>query len=330
MYDVIALGELLIDFTANGESGQGNPLFEANPGGAPCNVLAMLARLGRRTAFVGKVGDDLFGRMLKSTIQEVGIDAGGLVLDPAAHTTLAFVRNAPDGDREFSFYRDPGADELLTPDELPGSLEETAVFHFGSLSLTREPARSATRAAVERAAKGGAVISFDPNLRESLWKTLDAAREQMLWGCSVCQVLKVAEEELRFLTGEEGLEAGSTKLRERYPNIRLLLVTRGRDGSVAFWGDAAVSCPGFTQVKAIDTTGAGDTFCGVCLHFVREWGLDGLDEAKLTEMLRYANAAAGLVTTRKGAIRSMPAPDEVAGLARCGVAPAAMPYPDRT
>ena len=215
MFDVTALGELLIDFTPGGASGQGNPLFEANPGGAPCNVLAMLARLGRRTTFVGKVGDDLFGRMLKGSIAETGIDAGALVLDPAAHTTLAFVQNAPDGDRTFSFYRDPGADELLTPEELPESaLRSAGIFHFGSLSLTREPSRAATRRAVALAAEGGAVVSFDPNLRPSLWKSLDAAREEMLWGCSVCQVLKVAEEELSFLTTEEDLEAGAAKLRE--------------------------------------------------------------------------------------------------------------------
>lgn len=310
MFDVTALGELLIDFTPGGASGQGNPLFEANPGGAPCNVLAMLARLGRRTAFVGKVGDDLFGRMLKNAIQEAGIGEGGLVLDPAAHTTLAFVHNAPDGDREFSFYRDPGADELLAPEELPETLGETRVFHFGSLSLTREPVRAATRAAVERAAAAGAVISFDPNLRASLWGSLSDARREMLWGCSVCQVLKVAEEELSFLTAEEQLGAGAEKLRRDFPNIRLLLVTRGRAGSAAFWQDLRVDRPGW-PVEAIDTTGAGDTFCGCCLHHILEWGLEGLSEERLGEMLSFANAAAGLVTTRKGALRSMPEHDEI-------------------
>ena len=311
MYDVIALGELLIDFTSSAPSGQGNPQFEANPGGAPCNVLAMLARLGRRAAFVGKVGDDLFGRMLKGSIAETGIDAGALVLDPAAHTTLAFVQNAPDGDRAFSFYRDPGADELLTPEELPESaLRSAGVFHFGSLSLTREPSRAATRRAVALAAEGGAVVSFDPNLRPSLWKNLDAAREEMLWGCSVCQVLKVAEEELSFLTAEEQLGAGAEKLRRDFPSIRLLLVTRGRAGSAAFWQDLRVDRPGW-PVEAIDTTGAGDTFCGCCLHHILEWGLENLDEERLGEMLSFANAAAGLVTTRKGALRSMPEEAEV-------------------
>lgn len=312
MNDVTALGELLIDFTGCGASGQGNPLFEANPGGAPCNVLAMLARLDRRTAFVGKVGDDLFGRMLKGAIEEVGISGEGLVQDPAAHTTLAFVQNAPDGDREFSFYRDPGADELLRTEELPETLlQRTRIFHFGSLSLTREPTRTATRAAVELARRGGALISFDPNLRRSLWRDLEEAREQMLWGCSVCDVLKIAEEELTFLTGCGDSGAGAEALRRRCPQIQLLLITRGKKGSTALWRDLEVSRPTYLQVKTVDTTGAGDTFCGCCLHFLLDRGLEKLDEEKLGEMLSFANAAASLVTAKKGALRSMPHPDEV-------------------
>ena len=310
-FDVAALGELLIDFTENGLSGQGNTLFEANPGGAPCNVLAMLARLGRRTAFLGKVGGDIFGRQLRETIRAAGIDDTGLVLDQAAHTTLAFVQNAPDGDRAFSFYRDPGADELLRPEELPAAvLDQARIFHFGSLSLTREPVRSATRTALARAKAGGAVVSFDPNLRPNLWKSLDDARREMLWGCTLCDVLKVAEEELAFLTGQEGIEAGAAAIGQKYPNIRLLLVTRGARGSVAFSGGQRAAHPGY-PVHAVDTTGAGDTFCGCCLHYILEHGLEGLDQGALEEMLRFANAAAGLVTTRKGAIRSMPAGEDV-------------------
>ena len=301
--DVIALGELLIDFTGSGSSGQGNPLFEANPGGAPCNVLAMLAKLGRRTAFVGKVGDDLFGRMLREAIRDEGIDTSGLVLDPTAHTTLAFVQNTPDGDREFSFYRDPGADELLAPGELPALLEETRIFHFGSLSLTREPVRAATRAAVERAKRAGAVISFDPNLRPSLWKSLDAAREEMLWGCSVCQVLKVAEEELSFLTTEEDLEAGAAKLRRDFPSIRLLLVTKGKEGSTAFWREHQVSRPGF-PVEAIDTTGAGDTYLGYFLASFLETGSP-------SAALKRAAKAAALAVTRSGAAEAIPRAEEL-------------------
>ena len=308
MYDVVALGELLIDFTSVETAG--TLQFEANPGGAPCNVLAMLARLGRRTTFVGKVGEDLFGHLLKEAIEEVGIDSRYLALDPAANTTLAFVRNAPDGEREFSFYRNPGADELLRPEELPQDAE-TRIFHFGSLSLTREPARTATRSAVTAARSGGALISFDPNLRPSLWSNLETAKTQMLWGCSVCDILKVAEEELVFLTGCKEIAEGVAQLRGFCPNIRLLLVTRGKAGSVAFLGEHTVSCPTYLQIQAVDTTGAGDTFCGCCLHSVLEWGLDGLNADQLRDMLRFANAAASLVTTKKGSIRSMPSPSEI-------------------
>ena len=312
MYDVIAMGELLIDFSANGVSGQGNPLFEANPGGAPCNVLSMLARLGRKTAFVGKVGQDMFGRVLKDTIEQVGIDSNGLLLDPGANTTLAFVRNAPDGEREFSFYRSPGADELICREELPVQLlRQTRIFHFGSLSLTREPARSATQTAVDIAAHAGARISFDPNLRASLWSSLRQAREQMLWGCSVCNILKVAQEELEFLTGCAGIPEGAARLRREYPNIQLLLVTRGKEGSIAFRKELMVACPAYLQPNTVDTTGAGDTFCGCCLNYILDHGLEDLTRTDLAEMLRFANAAAGLITTKKGAIRSMPQPAEI-------------------
>ena len=234
------------------------------------------------------------------------------MLDASANTTLAFVQNAPDGDREFSFYRDPGADELLCPEELPlEMLGQTRIFHFGSLSLTREPGRSATRAAVEAARAGGALVSFDPNLRASLWKSLDTAKEQMLWGCSVCGLLKIAEEELEFLTGCKEIGEGAAQLREQFPNIQLLLVTRGKQGSIAFWKELMVSQPTYLQIKAVDTTGAGDTFCGCCLHFVLEYGLEQLNEERLTGMLRFANAAASLITAKKGAIRSMPELDAV-------------------
>jgi fructokinase len=307
MYDVIALGELLIDFTANGQSAQGNGLFEANPGGAPCNVLSMLARLGRRTAFVGKVGQDMFGRLLRDTIQNVGIDSAALVLDPAANTTLAFVQTAPDGDREFSFYRNPGADELLRTDELPLSmLRETKIFHFGTLSLTREPVRSATKQAVAAAKEAGALLSFDPNLRPALWSGLDEAKAQIAWGLGQCDILKIADNELLFMTGEADFDKGAAILQKQYPNIRLLNVTAGAEGSYAYYQNLRVFHPGFHLGGTIETTGAGDTFCACVLHFALEHGLDGLTEADLTEMLRFANAAAYLVTTKKGAIRSMP------------------------
>ncbi len=311
-FDVVALGELLIDFTRNGASGQGNPLFEANPGGAPANVLAMLCKLGRRCAFLGKVGADGFGDQLAGTLEEAGIALRGLRRDPDVHTTLAIVHTLPGGDRDFSFYRRPGADMMLRPDELDRELLSSCrVFHFGSLSLTDEPCRSATREALSVARRSGAWISFDPNLRPPLWPDLDAARTQIEWGLARCDVLKIADNELEFITGETDLARGAGVLRERFPNIRLMNVTLGAEGSRAYCADAFAAVPGCSLGGVIETTGAGDTFCACVLHFVLAHGLDGLDGSDLREMLRFANAAAYLVTTRRGAIRSMPEESEV-------------------
>ena len=235
--------------------------------------------------------------------------------DPAAHTTLAFVQNAPDGDRAFSFYRDPGADELLRAEELPRELLESArVFHFGSLSLTREPARTATRRAVELARRAGAIVSFDPNLRPALWRELDKGREEMLWGCSVCDVLKVAREELEFLTGAGDWEEGAERLRRTCPNIRLLLITDGAGESWALGEKGAAVRPACRRIRAVDTTGAGDVFCGCCLDYLLTYGWEAMEEKALTEMLDFANAAAGLVTTRKGALWSVPEKAEIYAL----------------
>ena len=235
-YDVTALGELLIDFTENGTSGQGNPLFEANPGGAPCNVLAMLGRLGRRTAFIGKVGKDFFGTQLKEAIEEVGIDASCLYMDEKVHTTLALVHTFPDGDRDFSFYREPGADMMLTEDEVPEELiRDSRIFHFGTLSMTHEGVRSATKKALRIAKEAGDVISFDPNLRPPLWKSLDDAKEQVMYGLQYCDVLKISDNEIQWLTGEEDFTDGVKWIRGRFPQIRLILVSMGRDGSRAYY-----------------------------------------------------------------------------------------------
>ena len=193
-YDVVALGELLIDFTENGVSGQGNPLYEANPGGAPCNVLAMLSGLGHKTAFIGKVGDDFFGRQLKDAIEEVGICGDYLRMDEKVHTTLALVHTFADGDRDFSFYRDPGADMMLTAEEIPEELlRDTAIFHFGTLSMTHEGVRAATKKAIAAAEDAGCLISFDPNLRFPLWKSEEEARAQVLYGLEHCDILKISD-----------------------------------------------------------------------------------------------------------------------------------------
>ena len=311
-YDVLALGEMLIDFTQNGVSGQGNPLLEANPGGAPCNVLAMLQKLGKKTAFVGKVGSDMFGRQLKEVAEAAGIDLTYLVMDPAAHTTLAFVQTFANGDRDFSFYRDPGADMLLTADEVPEeAVAGSRIFHFGTLSMTHPGVREATKKAVAVAKANGAVVSFDPNLRPPLWKDLEDAREQIAWGLSQCDVLKIADNELEFMTGETDFDKGAAILREKNPNIKVFNVTAGPDGSYSYYGDKRVYVPGFHLGGTIETTGAGDTFCACVLNFVLEHGLEGLTEADLAAMLRFANAAAYLVTTKKGAIRSMPEREQV-------------------
>lgn len=311
-YDVTALGELLIDFTQNGTSGQGNPLFECNPGGAPCNVLAMLAKLGRKTSFLGKVGDDMFGRLLREVIESAGIDSRGLVSSSECNTTLAFVQQLPGGDRDFSFYRKPGADRMLREEEL--CLEQVAgsrIFHFGSLSMTHEPARQATKRALETARQAGVLISFDPNLRPPLWDSMEQAKEQIAYGCAHCDVLKVAEEELAFLTGCSSSAEGVRLLRERFPNLRLIFVTCGKNGAEAYYQGISARRPSYLGVKTIDTTGAGDTFCGCCLSYLLDHPIDTLDEQKLGELLEFANAAASLVTTKKGAIRSMPSPEEV-------------------
>ncbi|MCI9664850.1 MAG: carbohydrate kinase [Lachnospiraceae bacterium] len=310
-FDVVALGELLIDFTENGISGQGNSIYEANPGGAPCNVLGMLAKAGRKTAFIGKVGQDIFGNRLKATLKEVGIDTSGLIMDETVRTTLAFVETLADGDRNFSFYRNPGADMMLKEEDLlVNLLENTKIFHFGTLSMTHEDVRQATKRAIQIAKESGAVISFDPNLRTPLWKTLDEAREQAAYGFSKCDILKISDNEIQWFTGEEDYDAGIRKLRSQY-EIPLILLSMGKSGSRAYYKDLRIEAAPFLQENTIETTGAGDTFGGCCLHHVLKYGLNNMDEERLYRMLTFANGAASIITTRKGALRMMPELHEV-------------------
>ena len=317
-FDVVALGELLIDFTQNGASTQGNALFEACPGGAPCNVLAMLRKLGKSCAFVGKVGNDMFGKLLKGVIEEAGINADALVMDDNIPTTLAFVKTFANGDRDFSFYRKPGADMMLTEEELPlETIANARIFHFGTLSMTHEGVRKATEKAVLAAKQGGALISFDPNLRPPLWENLEDAREAIAWGLSQCDILKIADNELEFMTGEKSFGRGAAILQAKYPNIKVLNVTAGADGSYSFYGeDAPVFVPSCKLGGVIETTGAGDTFCASVLNFVLENGIIGLTAKDREDMLRFANTAAYIVTTRKGAIRAMPEKEQVLKLLR--------------
>ena len=310
-YDVIALGELLIDFTENGVSGQGNPVLEANPGGAPCNVLAFLNKIGHKTGFIGKVGKDMFGDQLEAALKEVGIATEGLVRDDEVHTTLAFVHTFPDGDRDFSFYRNPGADMMLNVSDIKTDMiEDSKIFHYGSLSMTSENAFEATKKGIEIAKKAGAIISFDPNLREPLWKSLDEAKEKIDFGMSQCNILKISDNEIQWFTGKDDFDEGVAELRKKY-DFDLILVSMGKDGSMAFSRSNRAVVKPFLQKNTIETTGAGDTFCGGVLHYVLENGLKDYTEDELVNMLTFANAGASIVTTRKGALRVMPTMQEV-------------------
>lgn len=314
-FDVVALGELLIDFTENGISSQGNPIFEANPGGAPCNVLAMLQKLGKKTAFIGKVGSDMFGSQLTETVKAAGIDVTGLVSDKSVSTTMAFVHTLPDGDREFSFVRDPGADMMLRKDEIDVDIVSSAkIFHFGTLSSTHEGVREATRYAIDIAKESGALISFDPNLRPPLWDSLEDARREIEYGFEKCDILKISDNEIEFMTGSTDYDKAVRELMGKY-HIKLAFATLGKNGSRAYYGDTQAEFGGF-DVDTIETTGAGDTFCGSALNFILEHDINALTENDLKELLAFANAAAAIITTRRGALKVMPEKKEILDLLR--------------
>lgn len=309
-FDVCALGELLIDFTENGISQQGNPIMEANPGGAPCNVLAMLNKLGYKTAFIGKVGKDIFGRQLKNLVSEIGINIIGLAEDKAVNTTLAFVHTLEGGDREFSFYRNPGADMMLNESDVkPEIIENSRIFHYGSLSMTNAVCEAATKKAIDIAEKAGCILSFDPNLRENLWDSLDTAMEKIEYGLKHCNILKISDNEIQWMTGETDFDKAIASLREKY-NIPLILLSLGKNGSRAYSKTGYAFAP-ITPAETIETTGAGDTFCGCILSKVLEYGMKDFSDDELKEMLVFANTAAAIVTTRKGALKVMPEREEI-------------------
>ena len=305
-YDAVALGELLIDFTNEGSGTMGNPLFEANPGGAPCNVLSMLSKLHRKTAFIGRVGNDMFGRQLKETLDLVNIDPVGLSFDDKVRTTLAFVSMTKDNDREFSFYRDPGADMMLSKEDVPISLlKDTRLFHFGTLSMSSSLSKEATTTAVSHAREAGALISFDPNIRQALWEDKEMLRSAITYGLSVSDILKFSDDEIVWYTGEEDIDKAAEALKKE-TGAKLILLTLGKNGSVAYYNDSRVFSKAITCDEVIDATGAGDCFFGCCLDIVLEYGIDGLDDDRLLRMLSFANKAASIVITRKGALLSMP------------------------
>ena len=307
MIDVVALGELLIDFATISTDGGGYPTMAAHPGGAPANFLAALSKFGASTALLGKVGDDTFGRLLTDTLRKAGIDTRGLIAADDVFTTLAFVTLDEHGDRAFAFSRKPGADTCISFEELDlGLIDECRVFHFGSLSLTDEPARSATCRAVAYAKSRGKLITYDPNLRKPLWKDPEECRQQLLWGLGQADVVKISDEEVGFLFGLDARE-GAVHILTSF-GVKLVFVTCGAEG--CFFQNAAASgwVPSLKGIRVIDTTGAGDIFGGAAL-----WKLLQINKApgslngdELTGVVRFACTAAGLSTTRPGGISSVP------------------------
>lgn len=313
MIDVVALGELLIDFTCISTDSDGYPTMAAHPGGAPANFLAALAKFGAKTALLGKVGNDAFGKMLTITLQKAGIETKGLVAADDVFTTLAFVTLDETGNREFSFSRKPGADTCLSFAELNLSLiDEAKVFHFGTLSLTDEPARSTTYQAVAYAKEKGKLITYDPNLRKPLWRDMDTAKEQLLWGLKQADVVKISDEEVEFLFGM-GIEEGAAHILENY-GVELVFITCGADGCYFRNAVASGYVPSLSGINVVDTTGAGDIFGGSAVWKLLQLNKapDALDETELRDVVSFACTSAGLSTTRPGGISSVPEYEEIA------------------
>jgi fructokinase len=312
MFDVAALGELLIDFTPGGYLEQGNPVYEQNPGGAPANVLVTISRLGKKGAFLGMVGKDQFGSFLRSTLQKEKIEVRGLKVSNDIHTTLAFVHLDPKGERSFSFYRNPGADLMLRPEDVDfQSIKDSRIFHFGSVSMAGEPAKSATLAAVRYAKENGILVSFDPNYRPLLWKSEEEAQSVIQEGLKYADILKVSAEELALITGTTDLEAGASELFKQ--GINLILITLGPGGCFFYCSAGFGLVPSFA-VKTVDTTGAGDAFWGAALYHLCTKAKEELAQISIAEMqkiVRFSCAAGALTTTKKGAIPGIPFQDQI-------------------
>ena len=312
MIDITAVGEILIDLTQSGTNELGIPVFAANPGGAPANLAVAASRLGASSAFIGKMGTDSYGTFLRNTLIENNVDVSGMVVDQVNRTTLAVVAVDKTGERTFSFYRDPSADVNLRAEEISEEqLKNTRFLHFGSVSLTTDPARTATLYAAETAKKHGAIISYDPNYRASLWSDEATAIQRMLEPLPMVDVLKVSDEELPLLTGTEDLAEGSAMLAAK--GIRLVLVTLGANGAYYRFGAHTGHIPG-VKVKVGDTNGAGDTFFGATLaQLAKLENLDALTPEALETILTVSNRAAAITTSRHGAIPAMPTAEEVFG-----------------
>ena len=312
MIDVVALGELLIDFATQSTDESGYPTMAAHPGGAPANFLAALTKFGAKTALLGKVGTDTFGNLLIGTLKDAGIETRGLIQTADTFTTLAFVTFDAHGDREFAFARKPGADTCMTFEELDLSLiDEAKVFHFGTLSLTDEPARSATYKAVAYAKEKGKLITYDPNLRKPLWHDLDTCKQQLLWGLTQADVVKISDEEVEFLFGL-GVEEGAKHILSNF-GVKLVFVTCGADGCYFSNGTAIGKVSSLRNIKVIDTTGAGDIFGGSAVWKLLQTGKapEALTEDELRDVVTFACTSAGLSTTRSGGISSVPEYSEV-------------------
>ena len=315
MYDVVALGELLIDFTCQSTDAEGYPTMAAHPGGAPANFLAAIAKFGSKAAMIGKVGSDAFGKLLLGTLENAGIGTEGMIVDDSVFTTLAFVTLDETGDREFSFARKPGADTQIRFEDINLSvIDQAKVLHFGTLSLTDEPARSATYQTVAYAKQVGKLITYDPNLRKPLWKDLEEAKKQMLWGLTQADVVKISDEEVEFLFGLAP-EAGAAHILTNY-GVKLVFVTCGPDGCYFSNGTACGHVPGLSGLNVKDTTGAGDIFGGSAVRKLLQTGKapEALSKEELAQITAFACTSAGLSTTKSGGISSVPAMEAVLSL----------------
>lgn len=313
MFDITTVGEILIDLTQTGISDNGIPIYTANPGGAPANVAVAASKLGARTAFVGKVGNDSFGKFLCDTLKKYNVNTDSVITDKFANTTLAVVSVNENGERSFAFYRKDSADTLLSENEISDfQMSNTHILHFGSISLTAEPSRTATISAIKRAKSFGAVISYDPNYRGSLWNSVDEAVEQMKKPLDLVDILKVSEEELPLISGKTDIEAGAKYLCDKY-NIKLVLVTLGAKGSYYRFKDCTGVVDG-VNVTVADTNGAGDTFFGAFLSrmaYMEKYKPSDLTEGEIKDMLAFSNHAAAITTSRSGAIPAMPTISEI-------------------
>ncbi|HBK69502.1 MAG TPA: carbohydrate kinase [Firmicutes bacterium] len=312
MYDVVALGELLIDFTPFGSSERGNQLFEQNPGGAPANVLAAISKLGKKGAFIGMVGQDQFGSFLREVLAENGIEVSGLKFSKTYQTTLAFVHLDQDGDRSFSFYRNPGADLMLSSEDVDYDLIKKAkIFHFGSVSMTKGPSRETTLAAAKFAKEKGLIVSYDPNYRPPLWNNITEAKTVIKSGLKYVDILKVSQEELELITGTNDLDKGTASLYEQ--GIQVIFVTLGPEGCYYRY-PGGIGKMATYKVKVVDTTGAGDAFLGGILYWFSQLTLQEIYKLSLSELrkiINFANGMGALTTTKKGGIPALPSLEEV-------------------